>query len=331
MKKKVRKMRKAMPAKKGTVRKKSVAKKEDAPVASGREEFLLKKITEPPAKAPERHLQLQDLLYNVAPELQTLAFRSGFKLGSDAFACSDGTIGSLEHILENAGLGKVSYYPFETRSMFASYRIKAKSVNLGINTHTFEAGVIAGFLSAHSKSTVTASEVACVFNGARACQFVAVGGESFNPQDSSSLDMVSIVRALDLGIRNAEARKGESAYYMLAIRPLLSEPMLGEASKFLYLSGKMLVASQKAHNFAFMVKKASDFLGIDGVKVTDGKNGSAVVRLAYNTTTSVSRFVDLSTALLSGMFKGAFGRNVKVKRDTDSKGIYIVRMQVSEE
>jgi hypothetical protein len=74
--------------------------------------------------------------------------------------------------------------------------------------------------------------------------------------------------------------------------------------------------------------RAANLLGIDKAKVTKDKKGTLSVYLGYTHDTSVTRYVDLSTAMLAGILKGDSGKGVKVTRDVDAKGIYNVRMRI---
>ena len=121
--------------------------------------------------------------------------------------------------------------------------------------------------------------------------------------------------------------KANESYYILSIRPLLNEPVLSEATKFLYVVGKMLV-SQFPSEPAKTIEQSSSLLNISSSKLTSRRKKSVSLSLSYDHETSSGSFVDLSTALISGLMKGAYGKNVRIKRDISSKGVYNVKLEV---
>ena len=296
------------------------------PRASTHEELLISRLSQNPAKVSVRGLEVQDLLYNSGEELRSLAFKAGFNLGIEAYKGSNGSMSSLEHVLEHAGFGKVVYYPFESRSVFYSSRVKARGINLGANIHVFETGIISGYLTAHSKQRVAAEETMCVFNGSKYCRFVAYAGERAGV--ASTLQFPNILVALQSAILGSGTPSRGSGYYLFAVKPLLEEPVFSEASRFLYLAGKMLSVSKLLPNLEQTVKRTSNFLRIEKSSIKADGKGNVAIRLTFSPETSTSRFVDLSVALISGIVKGMSGRNVSAERSLDSRGVYNVRLQV---
>ncbi|MCL5239633.1 MAG: 4-vinyl reductase [Candidatus Marsarchaeota archaeon] len=295
-------------------------------LSGSHEEFLLKKLLDSHHSAASRSLILQDLLYSSSPELRVLAFKSGYNLGAEAYRKSPGGTGALQRILENAGMGSIVYYPFESRSTFASRTTRSGGQNLGINIHVFESGIISGYLSAHAGTSVVAEEKSCVFNGASHCMFVARPG-SQHAELGASLEFADLLRAARHAIESAEHRHGWEGYCTLESMPLFSEPVFSEMLKFLYLLGKMS-ASDHLPRPEHEITMAAKFAGIEGAKVRKSKKQGLSIMLEYGHETSVGRFVDLTSAFISGVAKGAYGRSVQASRSLSSKGVYNVRMEL---
>lgn len=295
------------------------------PLPSSREAALFGRLTRVQSPSPRRHLLVQDLIYNTAQELQMLAFKSGFNVGAEVYRHSDKSMTSLERILENAGLGRVVFYPFESKSVISSRSIRSGGMNTGVNMHVFEAGVISGYLTAHARKPITVVEQNCVFNGASTCEFVATAG-GIDSVEQPPLDFPAVLKALSRSISGSEDQKGNGAYYMVSIRPLLSEPVFGEATKLMYLAGKAL--AQELPDFERSVSRAATLLGVEKAKVVKDKKGEVSVYLGYTHDTSVHRYVELSTSMFAGMMQGAFGKGVKVTRSVDAKGFYNVRLRI---
>ncbi len=300
-----------------------------AEVSNSHEEMLIKRVIEQPRKPQSRHLELQDIIYNSAPELRALAFKSGYNLGVEAFERSKGGMDALEHVLENAGFGKMIYHPFESMSTFTTYATRAHSQNLGMDMHVFEAGVISGYLSAHAGRNISVEETSCVYNGATHCMFVAKTHGGVGTDSYRYLDLPKVMLAFRHALSHAQKQHGETSYYMLSVRPLLNEPVVSEASKFLYLLGKLLTA-QSTPDPKRTITQAINFLGIDGAKVSSTKKRGLEISLVYGRSASYGHFVDLTTAFISGLAKGAYGRNVQVSRNLSSRGVYNVKMGLQE-
>ena len=289
------------------------------------ERALIERVSRAPDFQPRKCLQIQDLMYNTAHELQSLAFKSGFNLGAEVYRNSDRSFAPLEHVLENAGLGKIVYYPFESRSVLTSRSVKPNGIELGTNVHIFEAGIMSGYLSAHAGKSIVVQEQTCVFNGASACEFMASAGE-IGSGEHRQLEFSGVLRALSKAIADGNACKIDDAYYLLAIKPLITEPVLGEAKKFLYITGKMLAKELPA--FDRSVSGAACLLGIEKAEIIRDRKKNLSVDLSFTKGTSINGFVEFSVAMIAGMMKGKFGKNVDVKRNKDREGFYKVRLQL---
>lgn len=289
--------------------------------------MLIKHLLSQPRHAQVRSLQIQDILYNSVPEMHSLAFKSGYNLGAESYRHADGGMLPLEHLLENAGIGKPLYHPFESKTVFTSYATRLGSHNVGVNIHVFEAGIISGYLSAHSGRNVSVRETACAFNGASYCMFVAQEG-SYVPA-IKYLSLHEAIAAVRHAMLHTERHRGNENYYMLSIRPLFADPIFGETSSFLYLMGKLL-AAQNLPTPERALALASSFLRVGHARIAQTKGKGLEITLKYNPTTASGRFVDLTSAFISGMVKGSYGRNVRVTRELGKDGVYSVRMHLAE-
>jgi hypothetical protein len=308
----------------------AAAKKEQISAFQSHEDMLMRRLAQAPAKPVERSLQIQDLVYNSAAELRLLAFKSGFNLGSEVYRNSGGSIGPLERLLENAGFGNIVYYPFESTNTFTSRAIRSHGINLGTNVHVFEAGMISGYLSTHARQQVAVKETECVFNGAAHCRFVANSEESDDEEASRPLESLpNLISAMQSAMLYAEKPKGNNNYYLAAIRPLLSDPVFSEALKFLYLSGKLL-SGTRLPMLDRSIGMVANFLRIGSAKAHTDRKGRISLNLVYGHEIASIRFVDLTTALISGIAKGAYGRSMLVSRSVGMGGVYNVKMEIVE-
>ena len=129
---------------------------------STQNEFLIKKMLDA-GNSGDRCLLVQDVVYSLSDDLRELALKSGFNLGTEVYRNSSRDLSALERVLENAGLGRVIYYPFESKSIITSYKTKPREgANLGANVHVFESGLISGYLSANANRRIFVRESRCV-------------------------------------------------------------------------------------------------------------------------------------------------------------------------
>ena len=103
--------------------------------------------------------------------------KSLYKVSSAAnnYSSTEESVDGLVSFLEAAGHKNTTYQAFPDKVEITMYRNGAPKI--GANLHSFEAGVMSGYLSASERRHVPVSEVACAHNGSEKCRFATV---SFN-------------------------------------------------------------------------------------------------------------------------------------------------------
>jgi hypothetical protein len=297
-----------------------------ADAARNASELLIRKMLAS-KNSGERQLLMQDMIYNMSGKLKTLAYESGFELGVAIYENSDKTIGGLERTLEDAGFGRVLYRPFESRGTISSYKVGPKGKGLGADVHAFEAGLIAGYLSAHAGRPVHVRESKCTYNGSEFCEFVATPKDE-RPAAPGVIDLEKATAVIRENVAFRGSNGTGSAYGALFTKPLLVEPVFAEASKLMYMTGKRLAGLGRAEDFGRDVVNIARYLGIEGAKVRGRKPKGIEIDLTYGQDSSVGNFVDLTTAMLAGYARGVFNKNVYVQRRLTSKRKYSVKMRL---
>ena len=275
-----------------------------------------------------RHLLVPDLIYKLSDELCQLAYGSGFDLGVEAYEDSDRTLDALARLLANAGLGRTTFQMSEYRGIVTSYGVKPNAADLGTNMHDFEAGVIAGYLSAHSRRRIAVTETKCACNGSGFCQFVASPSERAAERTGKPLALEDLVRLADRSMRSYDGPATSKPYYFLLSRPLTLEPVLTHASRLAYLIGKGLAESEPQSDFERGVMRISRHLGIEKARVVSARGKGRAIELTYGHYCSSGGFVDLTTAMLAGFSKGVFNKNIYVQRRLSGKTNYVVRLSL---
>jgi hypothetical protein len=276
----------------------------------------------------KRHLLVQDLIYNLSGELCSLAYHSGFNLGAEAYRNSNKTLDALGRLLSNAGLGMITFRPFEYHGIITAYGIDSHRMNLGTNIHEFEAGIIAGYLSAHARKRIIVKELVCAYNGAGFCQFIASASPGTAKAKGKQISPDRLARLVELDMRSSAGLGTSKPYYSLFNKPLVHEPVLGSASKLMYLVGIGLAKStpQTQRDFERGVIRIANYLGIERARVASSRDKGQAIYLSYDHYGSTSGFVELTTAMLAGFSKGVFNKNVYVQRRLGSRRNYLVRM-----
>ncbi|MGC8547962.1 MAG: V4R domain-containing protein [Candidatus Micrarchaeia archaeon] len=297
--------------------KKQISETEGENEASKSIELLLIKRIASSEHDSCRPMNLQDLVYNFTPETKRYAYKSGFATGELAAIHFPGAL-TLERILAAAGLGKVIYYPFPDAVKITSAR-KMLSFSFGTNSHMFESGLIAGFLSKETGRRVEAIETHCMLNNSSFCQFEA--SRRIDPY----LGLTYIGRFDKLSELLAEGIDAEpcsfnSDYYLISLLPLLQKPLLNSVSKLMYILGKRL--GEERPEAKSEIPKILRYLHIPG-NVSENMHA---INLQYPHELSMSGFVLLSTFLLRGYIATAMKLRSSLLQRV-SKGAYIVSIK----
>ncbi len=281
--------------------------------ASSSQELLLISRLMKENESYERPIFIQDLVYNLALEMKIYAYKAGFAIGELAEQHYPGA-STLEKLLLGAGMGKVVYYPFEFHAVITSS--KRKGGNAGTNMHVFESGLISGFLSAESGTTINVAETHCANYKDDFCQFLAT--RDINPyKDLFAIE--SIDKATEI---LSEAIKAENKYnkdyYLLSFLPLMEKPLLNSAAKLFYVLGQNLAKINPGEGETLPL--LLNYLHIGG-KI--GKNG--IIEMEYSHEMSSTGFVLLNEMLVRGYLENALHCKVNVKQHIN-KGAYRVEV-----
>ncbi len=279
-----------------------------------------------PDYSSKTHL-LHASIFNATEEMRSFAYDYGFTIGKEISRISgNGSITHLINFLDNGGIGRMLYTPVGNVVIIKGIQSKPASELTDVNTHTYEAGVISGYLSASTSMHINTIETHCGLSGKGFCQFVSndehVLEEPIQRKNAEEA-IEGIARIIE---SSSEVSTGRSrSYVLLSILPLLDGKMLEESSKLMYLSGERLAAS--AENPQENVTRIASFFDIPNVKVSDSGN-SFSVRLGYDRYHSNSGFVELSTKAFIG-FLSKFFHSAPTLRSSTKAGAYEIVIRAS--
>ncbi len=274
-------------------------------------------------------VQLHTLLYNSSPSMAAMAYRHGFSVGRHAYA-DNPDIKAMLHLLDKACLGRMLYYPSRSSPV-----VKAKggpAPYTGRSMHSYESGIIAGYLSSFLGTPMHVRETRCMHNGSKFCQFVAEPGPE-PVQDTMPIPTFSVIRSMEsymTGIYGIARSEESGKYSFLSIMPILEHSLLKKASALLFFAGKDIGKQQHSASAATISGMAA-FLGISEAKIIKDARTKFSIELRYAAYNSANNFVEISVPMFLGFLGSAFGMASKVnKREAKSNG-YIVVLSVDKQ
>ena len=283
-------------------------------------------------RVPEEALLLGHVLLNLTPSSSTLAYRSGFSVGSTLYELEltahpkpmyGEYVPYLVEFLEHAGY-RVTYSVFPDQSTF---RFHGPSIYLGAKVHTFEAGIIAGFLSAARHTYVGVNERECRNAGARECTFTTSITAPRQPIGRAEIDrLINHVQAA----ANSGARSGGT--FLQSYHALISSAMLDNASLDTLKDLMAYIGSSLRIRFDSMrgrkpgaakyISNAVSVLGLGAPSISDMRKLG--IRLSFGASTSRHGWVELSVAFLNGIIgKGA---DTTIATESNKNSLYTITL-----
>ena len=288
-------------------------------------EFLISKVSSSAPVSERNSLPLlPELLYNLTPGTKNLAYLSGFSCGLDLSLKHNksNTINTLFGALENAGFTHIMYYP-SRRDLIISAKHLDCATDLKKNIHTFEAGLIAGYLSESTGRRVNIVERQCTHGQANSCQFlVEKFGKMQDPQIYEGID--SGVKAISnsLSSRKNHSRISDS-YYMLQMLPLTQGAISQDLSKLLFVIGARAAGEKFKFDNQSTLNLAS-LIAARQIKIVRKGRGISSVRITFTRASSISAYTDLATSLLAGIISKGQSKQARISRTMNGDGSYLV-------
>ena len=275
---------------------------------------------------PSRELRdgivIEDLIYSLTPKLARTAYRFGYSIGMDIFANSSKEQNMLVPVLGRLGFRNIVYQPFRDALVIKSGSRNHTVRKVDAKIHSFEAGIIAGYLSAHSGELINTTEKECIYNGDQACRFVSNTGRAFGSNSNPSLeDVIDTIAANMHEIKFSD--RSEVAYHMLPLMPMTKQPLRNEVVKIFYLIGLELSQRYGKDEAEALLENIARYFGTSKGP-TKISTKTAEVQLRYSYHNSNSAFVELSTAMVRGFIRGKTSKEPNVYINIDKNKNYVV-------
>lgn len=309
----------------------------------GRESALLTSIVnrDDSERVPENAVLFISLLSNLTPGLSDVNRRAGMHVGRHLYSLlsagrhyllHEESVADLVKFFEHAGYSRITYNIFPDRIDIQMHDRSHEYI--GMDMHSFEAGLISGFLTAAKRQYVNVTEHECSNNGSPYCRF----SSSFNAyREQPKKDAkAALLRFAEHVARQSE--KAEKAsdirispeYYMLSASTVLDsqyqEEMRHIASYIGSEAGTRLLARASARNTrqaAARVERAIRLLNLGKASVKSLK--PIKIDISFDRLHSRSEFVELSLALVNGLLKNHAVEGTMVSSEA-RRGAYLVRI-----
>ncbi len=311
--------RKRKPAKRKAIVKKPIHKQlSHAPDTEG---LLVRSILNPSRELRDG-IVMEDLIYSLTPKLARTAYNFGYSIGMDIFANSRKEQNTLVPVLGRLGFRNIVYQPFRDALVIKSGSRNHAVRKVGAKIHSFEAGIIAGYLSAHSGEMINTAEKECVYNGDSVCRFVSSTGRTFESSGNPSLE--DVIDSIAVNVHEIKfSDRSEVAYHMLPLIPMTKQPLRSEIAKIFYLIGIELSQRYGREEAEALLENMARYFGTSKGPVKIAQK-TAEVQLKYSYHNSNSAFVELSTAMFRGFIRGKTSKEPNVYINVDKNKNYIV-------
>lgn len=188
------------------------------------------------------------------------------------------------------------------------------SFNLKLNIHTFEAGIISGFIGAVERKLIRFNEDTCIFNNSKNCSFtIGKHKESKIPELSKSINEFSKFLALN-------KKKGMNAYYNYLIwHFLLHKEFKHEIEEIMYRCGSYLSIDKNND-----IKKIINLLNLGKVNIINDQ--PLYFTIKFDPFLAKKEFVDITFSLIKGFLNTKKGKKFSAIEEINNN-IYTIKIK----
>lgn len=255
-------------------------------------------------------LEIVSALSAMAKDTTGADYRHGINIGRKLFRMASApkhyswygeAIPDLVSFMEKSGYDAVTYkmLPFSV-----SVKVHQRAHDMGFKAHTFEAGLISGFLTAAQGQLVHVSETKCASDGAEYCDFVT---SEATPSSSQSVSSDKVYGTLQKELSGDPSMKRE--YYALATSGM-SDALVGALRASAFAAGSEIgrrIAAEHGGRGATtesvlrVIRTA--YPGAISVKRVSPTN----VRVSFDKMSSRKGVVELMRSFVEGIVSAALG------------------------
>ncbi len=271
----------------------------------------------------EESVTLAAAMSSLTLSLKRLSYNYGLTVGRAVYRLFEGrrhykwygdSIQDMVLFFEKLGYNYILYSILTDNVEVSIYR--KSRVRMGCNIHSFDAGVMSGFLGAARGDYVRVAEVSCCNNGAECCKFTTAGTGMGDPfcTDIKSLS------ALLKGAQSGGMIRPE--YQMLSSEPLMKPEYSNHINSLFFHLGQEQAEGFPDKLSAKALQSAASAMGRLGLGRLDYRARPLKLAILLDGVKAKKEFVDISISFLNGMVGRYFGGSLKARLSQDRKGSY---------
>jgi predicted hydrocarbon binding protein len=259
---------------------------------------------------------------SLTSSMKKLSYNYGLNVGRSVYKIFEAkrhykwygeSIQDIVLFFEKLGYGYI-LYNILTEGVEISIHRKNKT-SLGCNIHSFDSGVIAGFLGAARGDFVRVAEVSCCNNGAQCCKFAT--GITVADPFSTNIDGI-------LNMLKADPSEGmvRPEYQMLISEPLMRAEYSGQISTIFAHLGRQIAANWGDKMSAAVLDGSAKAMERFGLGRLEGSARPLKLEIRLDGVKAKKEFVDISISFLNGMIGRYFSKPLKSQLTKGEKGSY---------
>jgi len=271
----------------------------------------------PEVQVDRNAILLNHVLMNLTKGMRKVSYHNGFAIGvkvsggyGSIYKDKRAALSDLTDFIEKIGYASASHEIYRDGKI--SFFIRSnKGQNIGMNLHSFEAGIISGFLTAITGVYSKVSEQKCQNNNSDLCVFTVSNTADYEAdlhiEPKGLLERLASSLYSDLSRNDLSngTKFSESYYYML--NKVVSDKAYLEYMKdsVRYMGGILGDKIQSAYgedgkSYGKCLQSSVKLLNLGKLSIKNSRNYP--IELSFDTINSRQELIEISLALISGMY-----------------------------
>lgn len=268
---------------------------------------------------PEDAVTFNEILSNLTSGMKILTYRFGIGIGRELYKRLDAekhyywyeeSIPDLISFMEKSGYQDITY-----NFMARGLRIRIYHQHgpfIGTNVHTFESGIISGFISTASRQMLHVNEESCSSNGADYCEFISSGEKRYTKEVDISLALENFALRIGSAMHDSALRQNgkiNQAYHALSLSPLLNSKYANAINNIAehmgYKSGAIAFDDRRITPARILdcISKTASLLNFGEPSIKDRKKID--IKFSFSPELSRKEYIDLSLSFMNGIVRRA--------------------------
>ena len=276
---------------------------------------IIKSVSE--AQVDRNAILLNHVLMNLTKGMRKVSYHNGFAIGvkvsggyGSIYKDKRAALSDLTDFIEKIGYASASHEIYRDGKI--SFFIRSnKGQNIGMNLHSFEAGIISGFLTAITGVYSKVSEQKCQNNNSDLCVFTVSNTADYEAElhiePKGLLERLASSLYSDLSRNDLSngTKFSESYYYMLnkVVSDKAYLEYMKDSVRYMggILSDKIQSASgEDGKSYGKCLQSSVKLLNLGKLSIKNSRNYP--IELSFDTINSRQELIEISLALISGMY-----------------------------